>query len=294
MTDDASASTQCGDECEEEGDDCELLEDDDIWEKLACDADAGGDAVAAALPDDIDLPDAQWEQEVEGERADAIARRATDADANVWAAIEESTAASYTDAQPPRLGAPRRVSIPSHRLKYATARQVFASSQFNQADPAKSDAFYKRWQLEHKAHREKVNWALAQRKDRDNLLAKKKADRLARQQERRLEKEADLVARRDSRGFDQLLRQGANKEKAEARVARGQGVTYIVPSEEMPDKKAGILPKIRIGQIVPTIKVSAKVMQKASALLSTKAKPSKARAEDPCPYFRVFNKRERK
>ena len=90
------------------------------------------------------------------------------------------------------------------------------------------------------------------------------------------------------------MRQGADKEKAEARVARGQGVTYIVPSEEMPDKKAGILPKIRIGQIVPTIKVSAKVMQKASALLSTKAKPSKARAEDPCPYFRVFNKRERK
>jgi len=256
------------------------MDDDDIWEKLTGDAGDGGA-----------VDEEEGEGETEGEQGQAEARSAA---GSVWAAIEATAAKGVTDVQPPRLGAPRRVSIPAHRLKHATARQVFASSQFNQTDKVKADAFFKRWQGENKAHRVKVQHAIDQRKFKEDQLAKKKADRLALQKERHLEKEAELAAKRDSRGFDQLMRQGAVKEKAEARVARGQGVTFIVPSEEIPDKKAGILPKILINQIVPTIKVSAKVMQKASALLSAKAKPGKARAEDPCPYFRVFNKRERK
>lgn len=197
------------------------------------------------------------------------------------------------DEQPPSLKPPRRVRIPDHKLKHATARQVFASSQFNQSDKAKADAFFKRWQVEQKAHREKVNEGIARRKSKEAQRAKKKADRLALQKARHLEKEAQLTEKRDARGFDQLMRQGAVKEKAEARVARGQGVTFIVPSEEIPDRKAGILPKIRINQLVPTIKVSAKVMQKADALLS-KGKRGKARAEDPSPYFRAYKARERK
>ena len=198
------------------------------------------------------------------------------------------------DEQPPSLKQPRRVRIPDHKLKHATARQVFASSQFNNPDKAKADAFFKRWQVEQKAHRDKVNEGIARRKSKENQRAKKKADRLALQQGRRLEKEAERAEKRDTRGFDQLMRQGAVKEKAEARVARGQGVTYIVPSEETVDKKAGFLPKIRISQIVPTIKIPAKVMQKAEALLSNKGKRGKARVEDPCPYFRVYTARERK
>jgi len=198
------------------------------------------------------------------------------------------------DEQPPSLKQPRRLRIPDHKLKHATARQVFASSQFNNPDKAKADAFFKRWQVEQKAHREKVNEGIARRKSKEAQREKKKADRLALQKARHLEKEAQLAEKRDARGFDQLMRQGAVKEKAEARVARGQGVTFIVPSEQIADRKAGILPKIHINQIVPTIKVSAKVMRKVDALLSKGKGKGKARAEDPSPYFRAYKARERK
>jgi hypothetical protein len=261
--------------------------DDDIWETLT------GEPGCAA-PEDAEEEDEDDDADDVGEaRTEATVPRHADTDAGLWAAIEASASKGIVDEQPPSLKQPRRVRIPDHKLKHASARQVFASSQFNQSDKAKSDAFFKRWQVEQKAHREKVNEGIARRKSKEAHRAKKKADRLALQKARHLEKEAQLAEKRDSRGFDQLMRQGAVKEKAEARVARGQGVTYIVPSEEIPDKKAGILPKIRIGQLVPTIKVSAKVMQKASALLSAKGK-GKARVQDPCPYFRAYKARERK
>ena len=271
-------------------DDDVLMDDNDIWEKLTGDA-GGGAADGEWGQEEAEEAEEKTEGEQERRQGQAEARSAA---VSVWAAIEATAAKGVADVQPPRLGAPCRASIPARRLEHATARQVFASSQFNQTDKGKADAFYRRWQAEHKAHLRKVQHDIDQRKAKDDAEAKKKADRLALQQARHLEKEAELAAKRDTRGFDQLLRQGAIKEKAEARVARGQGVTYIVPSEEIPDKRAGILPKIRIGQIVPTIKISTKVMQKASALLSAKAKPSKARAKDPCPYFRVFNERERR
>jgi len=282
-------------------DDGRLLEDDDIWETLT--GEAGGDAIAAALPEGIDLSDDQWEEQANAERAEAVQQRGADADAGesadarVWAAIEATAAVAVTDCQPPSLKAPRRVSISTQRLKHATARQVLASSQYNQSDRAKADAFYKRWLREAKEHREKVKAILAMRKDREDLLAKKKADRLAARKARQQAEEERLASQRESRGFDQLLRQGAVKEKAEARIARGQGATYIVPSEELIDRKAGILPTIRIGQVAPTIRISAKVMKKVDAILSKRKVPAdkpKARVEDPCPYFRVFNKRERK
>lgn len=283
-------------------DDGRLLEDDDIWETLT--GEAGGDAIAAALPEGIDLSDDQWEEQANAERAEAVQQRDADADAGestdarVWAAIEATAAVAVTDRQPPSLKAPRRVSISTQRLKHATARQVLASSQYNQSDRAKADAFYKRWLREAKEHREKVKAILAMRKDREDLLAKKKADRLAARKARQQAEEERLASQRDARGFDQLLRQGAVKEKAEARIARGQSATFIVPSEEVIDRKAGILPTIRISQFCPTIKVSAKVMKKVEGMMSKQKKApaagTKARVEDPCPYFRVFNKRERK
>jgi len=283
-------------------DDGRLLEDDDIWETLT--GEAGGDAIAAALPEGIDLSDDQWEEQANAERAEAVQQRGADADAGesadarVWAAIEATAAVAVTDCQPPSLKAPRRVSISTQRLKHATARQVLASSQYNQSDRAKADAFYKRWLREAKEHREKVKAILAMRKDREDLLAKKKADRLAARKARQQAEEERLASQRDARGFDQLLRQGAVKEKAEARIARGQSATFIVPSEEVIDRKAGILPTIRISQFCPTIKVSAKVMKKVEGMMSKQKKApaagTKARVEDPCPYFRVFNKRERK
>ena len=269
---------------EEEGEEEDVFMDDDIWEKLT--GDAGGDAGGDETQEEDEETECEPEQEGEPPQARG-------SDSSVWAAIEATAAKGEVDVLPPRLGAPRRASIPAHRLKHATARQVFASSQFNQTDKAKADAFYKRWQQEHKAHRAREEAIIAQRKLRDAQIAQKKADRLAGQEARRREKEAEIAAKRENRSFDQLMRQGAVKEKAEARVARGQGVTYVVPSDEIVDKKAGILPKIRINQLVPTIKIPAKVMQKVDTLLS-KGKPSKARVQDPSPYSRAYKARERK
>merc|ERR1719377_140260 len=61
------------------------------------------------------------------------------------------------------------------------------------------------------------------------------------------------------------MSQGAKKEKAEARLARGQGTSYVVPTEETNDKATGTLAKIRISQVLPTIKIPAAAVLKGRA-----------------------------
>merc|ERR1719313_2725486 len=62
---------------------------------------------------------------------------------------------------------------------------------------------------------------------------------------------------REDRGWNQLMSQGAKKEKAEERLARGMGTSYVVPTEETNDKATGTLAKITISQVLPTIKLPA-------------------------------------
>ena len=170
------------------------------------------------------------------------------------------------DAQPPKLKpALKREPIPLRKLKTATLTQVLACSQYWQKDAAKAHAFYQRWKEESKAHREVVRLALEEKNRKDKAFAEAKAAREAKQAAAaaaRAKKEAEA---REARGWNQLMSQGAKKEKAEERLARGMGTSYVVPTEETNDKATGTLAKIRISQVLPTIKIPAAAMLKGRA-----------------------------
>merc|ERR1719399_2786737 len=70
------------------------------------------------------------------------------------------------------------------------------------------------------------------------------------------------------------MSQGAKKEKAEERLARGMGTSYVVPTEETNDKATGTLAKIRISQVLPTIKIPAAMLEGPAP-----PKPEEAAAE---------------
>ena len=246
------------------------------------------DDASVAVPEDIDLPDDVWEQQVEEERvaieaeeaekeaqaqaeAQAEAVKAQEAiEANAFAAAEACLLGfaplaplEPVDAQPPKLKpALKREPIPLRKLKTATLTQVLACSQYWQKDAAKAHAFYQRWKEESKAHREVVRLALEEKNRKDKAFAEAKAAREAKQAAAaaaRAKKEAEA---REARGWNQLMSQGAKKEKAEARLARGKGACYVVPTEETNDKKAGTIAPIRVGQLLPSIKIPTAVLQK--------------------------------
>jgi len=240
----------------------------------------GDDGASDALPEDIDLPDDVWEQQVEEERAvleaeeaekEAEAAKAQEViEKNAFAAAEQSLLGyaplaplEPVDAQPPKLQpAVKRKAIPLSKLKTATLPQVLACSQYWQKDEAKAKAFYDRWKEESKAHREVVRLRLEAGDRKKQAFAEAKAAREAKKAAvaaARAKKEAEA---REARGWNQLMSQGAKKEKAEARLARGKGACYVTPTEETNDKKAGTIAKIHVGQLLPSIKIPTAVLQK--------------------------------
>ena len=66
------------------------------------------------------------------------------------------------------------------------------------------------------------------------------------------------------RGYNQLMRQGAEQERQEN---RSQGGVFIVPSDEGVDKKSNFIPPIRLVQAPIKIKLTAKRKAEAMAAL---------------------------
>ena len=213
----------------------------------------GDDDESDAVPEDIDLPDDVWEQQVEDERVVIEAEAEREASLLSFA---PRAPLNPVDAQPPRLTpAIKREPIPLHRLKKATLAQVLACSQYWQKDAVKSNAFYQRWKTESKAHRAKVRAALEAKQRKDKAFAEAKAAREAEKAARTATQANEEADKRESRGWNQLVSQGAKKEKAEGRLARGKGTCFVVPTEETNDRKAGTIAKIHIGQLLPPIKI---------------------------------------
>ena len=295
------------------------------------DADEAEFAESDALPEDIDLPNDVWEQQVEEERAELDAEEARDREdeeledieAAAFAAAEASALDGTPcaplepeDEQPPKLRpAIQRKAIPMHKLKTATLSQVRASSQYWQPDQDKAKEFYERWKQESKAHREAVRLRLAEKQQREAAFAKARAEREAKRaaaKANREVKEREREERRESRGWNQFMGQAAKKEMAEARLARGQGVCFVTPTEELNDKKAGTIAKIGVNLVLPPLRLP--VLQPAAPLKAVRVKlagapqplcraprgkrkaPEEEEAPAPGddPYARKFKPRRRK
>ena len=214
-------------------------------------------AASDALPEDIDLSDEVWEQQVEAERAELDAKEARSDD--------DDDDDDDDDEQPPKLQpASKRKPIPLSRLKTATLAQVRACSQYWQRDESKAQAFYNRWKEESKAHREVLRLKREEKKQKEEALAAAQAAASARREEAQAAREAAREAkeqgqadRREARGWNQFLEQAAKKERAEALLERGQGVCFVTPTEELTDRKAGTVAKISVNFVLPTLRLPA-------------------------------------
>merc|ERR1719183_3185770 len=155
----------------------------------------------------------------------------------------------------------KRPYIEPHRVKKATAREVLGSSNYAKH----GQVFWAQGKTESIEWRERCRAREVRRdaklKAEMDKKAKKAAERLAKAKEV-AEKAAE---KREERGWNQLMSQGAKKEKAEERLARGMGTSYVVPTEETNDKATGTLAKIRISQVLPTIKIPAAAVLKGRA-----------------------------
>ena len=178
------------------------------------------------------------------------------------AAEAAAAAAAPVDVTPSRCVPVKRKSLKGP-LKKAGYLAVLRSSQFHQ-DDAKSNAFFRRWQKESKEWRIAQETKLSNRKNAAQLKArakaKREADKLA-----RAEAEVNRHAERlECRGWNQLMRQGAEQERQEN---RSRGGVFIEPSDEVVDKKSNFIPPIRLVQAPIKIKVTAKRKAEAMEML---------------------------
>ena len=91
----------------------------------------------------------------------------------------------------------------------------------------------------------------------------KKAKKAKARQARVEAKAAEAQQRLEGRGFQQLLTQ---KGKADKAIDSGKACTYIVPSDQVPNKATGEIPVTRVRQKGPTLKLGGKKAKKALKL----------------------------
>ena len=154
---------------------------------------------------------------------------------------------------PPSLKPKKRPYIEPHRVKKATAREVLGSSNYAKH----GQVFWAQWKTESIEWRERCRAREVRRDAKLKAEMDKKAKKAAEREAKAKEVAEKAAEKREERGWNQLMSQGAKKEKAEARLARGQGTSYVVPTEETNDKATGTLAKITISQVLPTIKLPA-------------------------------------
>ena len=158
---------------------------------------------------------------------------------------------------PPSLKPKKRPYIEPHRVKKATAREVLGSSNYAKH----GQVFWAQWKTESKEWRERCRAREVRRDAKLKAEMDKKAKKAAEREAKAKEVAEKAAEKREERGWNQLMSQGAKKEKAEARLARGQGTSYVVPTEETNDKATGTLAKIRISQVLPPIKIPAAMLK---------------------------------
>ena len=156
--------------------------------------------------------------------------------------------------------------------------------------------FLKKWKQLQAEWREAEQDKLDRQEDAQE---KKDASRRAREEadkERRLAAAAREQSKLEERGLNQLLSQGAKMEQAVARAEKqGKATAFVVPSEEVTDRKKKTVGKIKIGLAQPVpgnkIAIPAKVLKQADEARDAKQRAAKGATSDW--DARVFKERKR-
>lgn len=120
----------------------------------------------------------------------------------------------------------------------------------------------------------------AQEKKEESKRAREKA-----QEEKRIAVEKNEKFKLEQRGFNQILSQGVKKEQAEARAEKqGKAIAFVVPTDEVSDKRTKTIPKITIAVAQPVpgnkIAIPSNVLKKANEAREIKQKSAKGATSD--------------
>jgi hypothetical protein len=239
-------------------------------------ATAAAEAAEAEKVSDEDLPDgfgendAEWDEMVAKARSDALADRAREEQAVLAADASGATAVVAVaegddDAPSLRNGRPKWTPIKGE-LKKATLYQMLHSTQWQDQDREKAEAFWKRWQDESRAWRAEQAEKLRRRKDVEELKARERAKREAARVARLEEDQAKYDKYMEMRSFQRSMTQGADRERKEKRrmgeLSVQSGVT---------DKRAKTIGKITITQAPVVASAGCKKSKAALRLLDEAA-----------------------
>jgi len=250
----------------------------------------------------------QQEQADEGTRREAEAARAeeeaaakAEADARAQAAREEAYKAGQTNRfndprnslEDPGQDAPDYETLLlqgyKKRPEYKTDKEIRELSliEVKNSGNFRRDPwfFLKKWKQLQAEWREAEQDKLERQEDAQE---KKDASKRAREEadkERRLAAAAREQSKLEQRGLTQLLSQGAKMEQAVARAEKqGKATAFVVPTEEVTNRKQKVIGKIKIGlaQPVPGNKVTipANVLKQADEARDAKQRASRGATSD--------------
>jgi len=233
-------------------------------EALAPLAPVGGEEAAGAEEEEEGDEEVPEDFGLTGEERDALfdeEEAAMDAEA-AWAA---AMATAEEVAVVPPVGGPTAIEAPkSLKVKNKGPRETDAqlarlspymflrSNAYNNCKTAADQKALKEliapkreaYLLRIKAQKERAGALEAAKAAAKKKRVDARAARLAKEEERH---QSSL----ENRGFNQIMSQGAKKEKAEARLQRGKAATYIEPTDEATDRKGKTLAPMVIKHVEP-------------------------------------------
>jgi len=256
--------------------------------------------------------DEETKLEAEAARAEAEAAAKAEEQARAQAAREEAYKAGRTDRrndprnslEDPGQDAPDYETLLlqgyKKRPEYKTDKEI---RELSLVDVKNSGNFRRDpWFFLKKWKHLQAEWREAEQDKLDrqeDAQEKKDASRRAREEadkERRLAAAAREQLKLEQRGLNQLLSQGAKMEQAVARAEKqGKATAFVVPSEEVTDRKKKTIGKIRIGLAQPVpgnkIAIPANVLKQADEARDAKQRAVKGATSDW--DARVYKERKR-
>ena len=257
--------------------------------------------------------DEETRQEAEAARAEAEAAAKAEEEARAQAAREEAYRAGRMDRrndprnslEDPGQDAPDYETLLlqgyKKRPEYKTDKEIRELSlvEVKNSGNFRRDPwfFLKKWKHLQAEWREAEQDKLDRQEDAQE---KKDASKRAREEadkERRLAAAAREQSKLEQRGLNQLLSQGAKMEQAVARAEKqGKATAFVVPSEEVTDRKKKTIGKIKIGLAQPVpgnkIAIPAKVLKQADEARDAKQRAAKGATSDW--DVKVYKERKRK
>ena len=152
----------------------------------------------------------------------------------------------------------KRPNYQPHQIKHLTARQAWASRN----QEIHRGAFIKEWRKEASAFKARNTARLNKCENKAAIIAAAIAARAARHDQSIVNKALKTSETKESKGFNQLMRQAAVRERVEA---RGRGGCYVLPSENTNPSSVQV---VVVRQAPNIIKLSSQRSQEALAIIA--------------------------